>query len=545
VDAEMDVDTDVVIVGFGPAGEMLASLLGQRGHRIVVFDKFPHPYGLPRMSTLDGEVARLLQHASDPREALAESLPQRTVELWGADGQRKGFFDWDYKRGGHWSHLSLHQPNIEAAMEKRIALQPNVVVHWGRSVTDLRTEGDHVVVTSRPSGDDGEVEGAAETVTARYVVGMDGASGFVRDAIGIDVEVLHRHDDRWVLTDYDVVAPLPNDLENRIFFELDLDQPYFFAPNGAGRVRTDVRMLPGDDAEVEGAEERGLDFLESRLGIPRDHVRQSRRKIYGFRSQIATAMRRGNVFIGGDAAHAMTPYMGQGACTAMRDAANLAWKLDLVLSGVVDEALLDTYEAERLAHSRFFVEGSLAAYKMVNPMTAEDAAARDGYLEATGGNVTPPIPPLRNGLQRRLDAGGSGRPTASDGDDYAPEAGTVAPQGVVAIDGVKAMFDDIVGYGFHLVSTLALDEALDVDRLSRLTELGVKRVRIGADGAEDIEGTYADYFSRHRATTLLSRPDGYVFGVANGPADTVDLVDALLAQLPRPHGLAGSPRRIA
>lgn len=529
----MSKSVDVVIVGFGPAGEMVASLLGQRGHSIVVFDKFPEPYGLPRMSTLDGEVARLLQHASNPREALAESLPQRTVELWGADGKQKGFFDWNYKRGGHWSHLSLHQPNIEAAMERRIAQNPNVDVRWGRCVTGVRAEGDGYIVTTQVAGADGqdtELGGDVETVNARYVIGMDGASGYVRDAVGIDVEVLHHHDDRWILTDYDVVKPLPNDLEHRIYFDLDLAQPYFFAPNGAGRVRTDVRMLPTDDADTEAAEERGLDFLEKKVGIPRDHVRQTRRKIYSFRSQVATAMRRGNVFIGGDSAHAMTPYMGQGACCAMRDAGNLSWKLDLVLRGLVDESVLDSYESERLSHSRFFVEGSLAAYKMVNPATPEEAAGRDGYLESTGGNVTPPIPPLRDGILHR-DADG----------EYGAEAGTVAPQGTVLVDGQEVLLDDVVGYGFQLVSTHALDEALGADRLHRLDDLGVKRIRIGGEhGFVDADNTYAEYFAGHGATTLLSRPDVYVFGIADGVEDSVRLVDSLLAQLPQRAAVAAT-----
>lgn len=519
----MSGSVDVVIVGFGPAGEMLASLLGQRGHAVAVFDKFPEPYGLPRMSTLDGEVARLLQHASDPAESLAESLPQLAVELWGADGEKKGFFDWDYTRAGHPSHLSLHQPNIEAAMERRIAQHPNVTVHWGRAVTALDVDGDVCTVTTaaaNEAGDAGSVD--IQTFTSRYVVGMDGASGFVRGALGIDLEVLHRHDDRWILTDYDVVKPLPNNLERRIYFDLDFDQPYFFAPNGVGRVRTDVRMLPTDDASEEFSEEKGLDFLENKVGIPRDHVRQTRRKLYSFRSQIATAMRRGNVFIGGDSAHAMTPYMGQGACTAMRDSGNLAWKLDLVLSGAADEQILDSYETERLAHARFFVEGSLAAYKMINPASLEEAAGRDGYIAATGGNVTPPIPGLTGGILA----------TTADG-ELAVQAGSLAPQGVVRRGHDEALLDDLVGYGFQLVSSIPLDATLGDERLARLDALGVIRVQIGGPaGFEDVNGTYADYFAGHGATTMLSRPDGYVFGIANGADESVALVDQLLAQLP-------------
>jgi 3-(3-hydroxy-phenyl)propionate hydroxylase len=216
--------------------------------------------------------------------------------------------------------------------------------------------------------------------------------------------------------------------------------------------------------------------------------------------------------------------MGQGACTAMRDAANLAWKLDLVLRRVVDSSILDTYEAERLSHSRFFVEGSLAAYKMVNPATRQEAAERDAYLEANRGNVTPPIPPLRGGIQHRR----------ADG-EYGPQAGAVAPQGKVLVNGRQELLDNVVGYGFHLVSALPVRTILGAERWARLAELGAIVVEVGTvDGFEDVDGTYAEYFTTHRATALLSRPDGYVFGIADGAEETVTVVDSLLAQLPRP-----------
>ncbi|WP_304105990.1 bifunctional 3-(3-hydroxy-phenyl)propionate/3-hydroxycinnamic acid hydroxylase [Mycolicibacterium bacteremicum] len=517
----MSSHVDVIVIGFGPAGEMLASLLGQRGAAVAVLEKFSEPYGLPRMSTLDGEIARLLQHAADPKEALAESVPELSVELWGADAQQKGFFDWNYKRAGHMSHLSTHQPNIESAMERRIAEHPNVQVYWGREVVELVDNGvDYTVrAVDRTTAAQEPIE-----VTAQYVVGMDGANSFVRRAIGVDLEVLHTHNDRWILTDYDVIEPLPNNLEHRIYFDLDLDQPYFWGPNGVGRVRTDVRLRPDDDAALESDDADGYEFLENRVGVPRTSVKQTRRKMYTFRSQIATAMRRGNVFIGGDAAHAMPPYMGQGACTAMRDAANLAWKLDLVLRGMVDSSVLDSYEAERLTHSRFFVEGSLAAYKMVNPANHQEAAERDAYLEAHRGDVTPPIPPLREGIQHRHDDG-----------EYAPQAGAVAPQGRVSVDGRENLLDDVVGYGFHLVSIQPIKTILGEERCARLVHLGTSLVEVGGvDGFEDLDGTYAEYFAMHQATALLSRPDGYIFGIANGPENTVALVDSLLAQLPRP-----------
>lgn len=118
--------------------------------------------------------------------------------------------------------------------------------------------------------------------------------------------------------------------------------------------------MPDHDPRDLAGDEHGYVWLASNIGVSREKVRITRRVLYRFRSQIARSFRRGRVFLGGDAAHAMTPHMGQGACCAMRDSVNLAWKLDLVLSGRTQPELLETYEAERRGHSAFFVRGSLA-----------------------------------------------------------------------------------------------------------------------------------------------------------------------------------------
>jgi 2-polyprenyl-6-methoxyphenol hydroxylase-like FAD-dependent oxidoreductase len=519
----MNGTADVAIVGFGPGGAVLASLLGQAGHRVVVFDKFPAPYGLPRMSTIDGEIARLLQHTGDPKDAMDGAIPQWEVEIFGADKELVGRIDWNYTRGGHPSHLSLHQPNIEAAMEARIQACPEVTVLWGREVSDIEPaeEGYTVTAIARDSDDS-----MAEKFSARYVVGMDGASSFVRSKMGIVVRTIHSHSDRWILTDFDVLKPLPNNLDHRLYFELDIDQPYYYGPNGAARCRTDVRMLPDDDSDAELEENRAYEFLEQRVGIPPDRVKVTRRVLYRYRSQIAARFRTGDVFIGGDAAHAMTPYMGQGACTAMRDGVNLAWKLDLILSGRADRTLLDSYEIERYPQGEYFVQGSLAVWAMINPESAEKAAERDAFLKAAGADAGPPIPGLSGGILHR----------SADG-ALAAQAGELSPQGQVVIDGRAGLLDDLVGFGFQLVTAQPVEEALGAERIARLDELGARRVVIDGSGlpgrATDVDGTYGDYFALHGSDTLLGRPDFYVFGLASGIDETVALVDDLLVQVPR------------
>jgi 3-(3-hydroxy-phenyl)propionate hydroxylase len=512
----------VAIVGFGPGGQALASLLGRCGHRVLVLERWTEPYNLPRMSTLDGEIARLLQHAADPGEALAQATPHTEVEMYGSDEARIATIDWSDTRGGHPSHLSVHQPDIESAMMTRIDTMPAVDVRWGTTVTGLEQDDDGVVVTATGPN------GTASVVRADYVVGMDGASSFVRGAAGIGLDVIHRHEDRWVMTDFDIVDDLPDRLGARYIFNLDFDTPFFFGPNGANRCRADVRVAPGvSDADVLADVDGGYRFMRERLGVPGHLLRQTRRIVYRFRSQMAERFREGRVFIGGDAAHAMTPFLGQGACTAMRDSANLGWKLDLVLKGVADQSLLDTYEGERWEHDAQFVHGSFGMWGMASPSDRESAEARNEYMQQQDGELGMFIEPLANGILR---TGTDGRPGRL--------AGELAPQGRVTWFGRTALLDDLVGYGFQLViRDRSTAEEFDLSRVeARLGELGARVVVLGGEGDSfaDVDGVYEAFFRDADAVAFIGRPDFYLFGVAGDVPDVRAMVDDLLGQLEPP-----------
>ncbi|KAF3399816.1 hypothetical protein F1880_008288 [Penicillium rolfsii] len=457
-----EIKVDIEIVGYGLGGAVLASLLGQRGHQVAVLEKLPSPYNLPRMSTLDGEIARLLQHTADPAETLKDSLAQPAAYIYGADGKLNQRIDWTNTLCGHPERLSLYQPNIESAMHARVDSCPSVQVHWGTEAT----EG-----------------GVKLKVQARYLVGMDEGSSFVRGAVGIRMDVLKMHTDEWLLTDFDILDPAVKTPRPRSTWVCPL--------------------LPEDGPEVRTHAD-ALAFLEKTAGIPKKAVRITRQVVYRFRSAVAERMRVGNVFLGGDAAHLMTSGMAQGSCSAMHDGINLAWRLDLVLTSRANPAILDSFGPERLGHVTPLVQGSLMAWQLTQETDPAQAATRDAFVRA-GLAPSPSHPTLIKGfLQRRADG------------SLVPLAGTLSPQGRVRINEREGLLDSLVGFGFQLVSSVPVEELLSSAQKQLLKE------RTNA------------IFEEHSLVAYLTRPDLYVFGIANTADDIPSLVDDLAKELTEP-----------
>ena len=167
----------------------------------------------------------------------------------------------------------------------------------------------------------------------------------------------------------------------------------------------------------------------------------------------------------GDAAHLTPPFLGQGLCSGLRDAANLAWKLDLVLRGLAPAQLLDTIDPERQPQNEAIIRMAIELGKVLCQLDPQAAAERDTMLRQV--EAPPPLemPPLSGGLLHR---------GVADGSD--PLAGTLSTQGVVRRSGRAGRFDDLVGRGFQLIVAdgdplaqlssdhRALVDALDVSR---------------------------------------------------------------------------------
>jgi len=521
-------DYDVVVAGYGPTGQATASILSRLGHRVCVFEKFPTLYGQPRLCTVDGETARIIQAAGDVDRAFRVSSWCRKYDLEDVNGELITRMDWsDLHICGYPGRISFFQPDVEDAVDAA-ARERGAEVNQGWELVAFEDDGEGLTVTARERDLGYGAKSASDrTVRARYLVGADGANSTVRQLAAIEQEDFGFRD-AFLSVDCERIGELPQRLGRGVAITVcDPGRTIAYIPIGTNRMRFEFLVNPDDDHSSLLVPEIGYDFLEKAWGVTREQVRIYRQVIYPFAGRLAHQWRRGRVLLAGDAAHLMPPFLGQGACSGLRDAINASWKLDLVLRGVAEESLLDDYELERAPHVRVLILGSIALGQVACERDPQIAADRDAAYRS--GNMPPPPddPTLLDGVLHRDSSG-----------ELAPYSGHLIEQGIVRRNGVVGRFDDLVGFGFHLIGH-EFDplEKLDDDQRAFLEQIGCRTAMVTNNpdvpgAALDMERTYEAFFTdRDMIKVILTRPDFYIFGAGWSEDDVGSLVDNLRERL--------------
>lgn len=459
-------DCDVLIAGGGPAGVTLALLLARRGVRVVVAEKEAEIYPLPRAAHLDHETIRILQEAGVAEQVMASSRTTALYDFRNAAGDILLRFEGSDRVGpGGWpSGNMIHQPSVEAALRKRLAEYPCAQLHSRWELLDFVDDG--AGVTARLATPEGE-----RTLRAAWLVGADGARSPVRHACAIELEDLG-FEEPWLVVDTIVedYARLPD----RNLQICDPVRPTTCVLMGEGRHRWEFMIRPGETTEQISA-----DAMIEALLEPWDvkgAVTLERKAVYTFRARIAEQWRKGRVLLAGDAAHQTPPFAGQGMCSGLRDAANLAWKLAAITQNGAPASLLDSYQSERGPNLRATIEMAIMMGRTVCITDPEAAAMRDAQMiaaraagQSPDGNLA--YPPIASGLIL------TGTPGAGS---YFPQP--VAPGG--------ERLDDVLGMGHWL---LARDD-------------------LGQLCLAPFRAALAEWFDAFGADAVLVRPDRYVYG---------------------------------
>jgi len=499
---------DVAIVGYGPVGAALAILLGQQGHRVVVLERHRGPYALPRAVHYDHEAARILQSCGVAEECSKIVEPAEVYEFRNSKGQTLIRFGRLGDGLSGWPQSSMFsQPELEAVLFARVERLASVDVRRGCLVTALADEGDTVVVQTD-----------SEPVRARYVVGCDGANSTVRSLSGIEMN------DRAFFYDWlvvDVVFHEPRVFDPPNVQICDPVRPTTVVSGGPGRRRWEFMALPEESVDELNEESTAWRLLEAFDARP-DNARLEKHAVYRFQARWAEEWRQGHVLLAGDAAHQTPPFAGQGLCAGLRDAANLWWKLDLVLRDLAPDALLDTYGRERGPHAQAVIDLAIEMGKLICVADVEEARARDvAFMSGYDGGLTdvPPFPPFTDGI---VLAG-------------SPHAGHLFLQGEVEHDARRGRFDDVFGAGWRLVTLAA--PVIEPELRQWFAGIGGGVVSFAGPNpdAVDVDGSYGKWFADHGVVAALQRPDFVLFGTAAQASEAADLLRSLQSALAAPE----------
>lgn len=477
---------DVAIVGAGTTGLSLACLLIRQGVRVVVIDPNRIVCQHPRGSHIDDECMRFVQTLG-----LAEA--EKKYMLMGGFGvyneRDEPLLYWEMSAGetdqGWQSDYQFFQPDFEAALRGQLAMSELADLRLGWDVTEVTQDDMGASILLRHRGSQRTV-----TLCSSYVVGCDGARSIVREHVMSELEDF-QGTRRSLIIDVHKFKPLDTLPATSTYIKAGA-RPFTHQPTYSPISRFQFMLLGEEDSEQ--FEDPNTIYELLRPWLSPDSYRIMRSDVYVWNSHLIKGWRSGRLLIAGDAAHLMPPALGQGMCSGMRDAANLAWKLARVISGRSHPDLLDTYESERSPHVRAMIAESTRQANLIAAVGMGQQVAPTGVVDRPRGSLGPGLQWLDFALSGQL----SPQPRTSDG----------------------LRLDDSVGYAFMLAGRPEV--------LAGVSD-SVKRAwrSLGAVVVDDPGPTMLDWLSSQDLDAVVVRPDRYIFAGTRGSEELGIATEAL------------------
>ena len=350
---------DVLIVGLGPTGGTLANLLALHGFSILIVEKEKSFYPLPRAVHFDDEIMRVFQTIGITKKFLKHTIINKGTKF--VNSKNKEVLDWPRPRAvtenGWYPSYRFHQPDLERKLRGRLKDFRKVAIMHNTEVMKLKANKDIVKVSLKNFKNK-----KINEVVSKYVVGCDGARSTVREQIGSKFKNLG-FTQKWAVVDL-ILKKEKKELPDRTIQYSNPKRPATYCRNVGKRRRWEFAIRNNESEKQVMSNSYIWNFLKPWLK-PKDAVME-RKTIYTFQSAISMKWSKGRVFLAGDAAHLMPPFMGQGMCAGIRDVSNLAWKIAHCLKNEHSEKLLNTYQSERFSNVKEYIKTTVKMGEFVN-----------------------------------------------------------------------------------------------------------------------------------------------------------------------------------
>ena len=350
-------DTDVLVVGAGPTGLMLANQLVRRGVRVLIVDRHAGPSLQTRALGVQARTLEIYAKLGIVDRALELGKRATGANIW-AQGRKMAHVplgDAGHSATPYPFILVLGQDDNERIMDDKLR-DLGVSVQWNTELVGLAQQAGEVTATVK------QPDGTSRTILAAWVAGCDGAHSAVRELSGITFPGAPYEHVFFVADTEATGSMVPGEVNVYLWQE---GFHLLFPMRGKDHWRI-VGILPPDlrhsrDVTIEAV----IPSLRNEAGAGLSIKTCTWFSTYRIHHRAASRFRDGRSFLLGDAAHVHSPVGAQGMNTGLQDAYNLAWKLALVVKGQADAALLDSYEEERLPVARRLLNTTDRAFRLV------------------------------------------------------------------------------------------------------------------------------------------------------------------------------------
>lgn len=477
----MPVDVNVLVVGAGPTGLLLAAELHRRGVACRLIDAHRAPLHWDRATVVHPRSLEVFESLGLIDRFLATGVKQKFARLH-SDGDVLGEIDLSICGSRYGFNLGISEETTESILAAYLERHGGGVVR-GAKLVALQPTADDVVATI-------DCDGVTETVSARWVVGCDGLHSTTRDVCGI---ALAGHDipEPWAVFDVTLTG-WPESYE-AIFAYLD-DPPLIMTALPGRRWRAYLRPSAPDADLVADARTTLHRYLPA---VRFDDVANPTR--FHCHTKVATTFRAGRILIAGDAAHVCSPFQGHGMNTGIQDAFNLAWKLALVCQGRADAALLDSYGAERRPVAQRIADSGDEVEHAQTTTDPVERRERDRQFRAVFADPTARHHEAIAEAELDIDYGGS--PIVMDAGQRLPDTIRLADGRWLHAHAHRA------GHTALIVGGPTTTEAA-ITRVAG--EVDVDGIVVEATVTSRLDAPSADLLGVRDATLLVVRPDGHV-----------------------------------
>jgi 2-polyprenyl-6-methoxyphenol hydroxylase-like FAD-dependent oxidoreductase len=350
-------DTDVLVVGAGPTGLMLANQLGRLGVRTMIVDRHPGPSLQTRALGVQARTLEIYSHLGIVERALELGKRATGANLWAAGRltARIPIGDMGRDISPYPFLLILGQDDNERLLGD-VLRGRQIAIEWNTELVGLAQDDQQVTATLK------RADGATTEVSAAWVAGCDGAHSAVRERNGIEFQGAPYEHVFFVADTQATGSMVPDELNVYLWRE---GFHLFFPMRGTDHWRL-VGILPAslrtrDDLTFADV----IPSLREQAGTELSFKTCTWYSTYRIHHRCAARFRDRRCFLLGDAAHVHSPVGAQGMNTGLQDAYNLAWKLALVVSGRAGAALLDSYGDERMPVARRLLRTTDRAFSLI------------------------------------------------------------------------------------------------------------------------------------------------------------------------------------